>query len=83
MKIVRTLGTTVIDVGAIMFIIALSGIFGYGIPFERVPDIISGAILNLSTNRFTVLFIIILSEHPGDVQGRSVISSSSLPFLPC
>lgn len=58
-KIARTLGATVVDVGAIMFIIALSGIFGYGIPFERIPDLLSSAILGFSTNKYMVMFIII------------------------
>ncbi|TXT47147.1 MAG: transporter [Spirochaetes bacterium] len=59
-KLVQTLGSSVLDVGAIMFIIALSGIFGYGIPFERVPDILEAAILGISMNRFIVMFIIII-----------------------
>ncbi|HSV57198.1 MAG TPA: TRAP transporter large permease [Magnetospirillaceae bacterium] len=58
-KLVRTLGATVVDVGAIMFIIALSGIFGYGIPYEGIPDLLSGAILGLTENRHLVLFMII------------------------
>lgn len=60
MKIAKTLGDTVIDVGAIMFIIALSGIFGYGIPLENIPGLISGAILGLSQNKFIVMAIILL-----------------------
>jgi tripartite ATP-independent transporter DctM subunit len=59
-KLVKTLGSSVLDVGAIMFIIALSGIFGYGIPFDRIPDLLSGAILGLSTNQYMVMFIIIV-----------------------
>jgi hypothetical protein len=30
-----------VDVGALMFLLALSAIFGYGIVFERIPDVIS------------------------------------------
>jgi len=56
-KLVETLGSTVKDVGAIMFIIALSGIFGYGIPFERVPDAITGAITGVTTSPQMVLLI--------------------------
>ena len=58
-KIAQTLGATVLDVGAIMFIIALSGTFGYGIPFERIPDLLTGAILGLTENRFLVMLIIL------------------------
>lgn len=59
-KIGKTLAATVLDVGAIMFIIALSGIFGYGIPFERIPELLSQAILGISSNKYLVMFIIIL-----------------------
>jgi len=59
-KLIKTLGSSVFDVGAIMFIIALSGIFGYGIPFDRIPDLLSRAILGFSTNQYMVMFIIIV-----------------------
>jgi TRAP-type C4-dicarboxylate transport system permease large subunit len=42
-----------------MFIIALSGIFGYGIPFDHVPDLLTKAILGISANKFVVMSIII------------------------
>lgn len=59
-KIAKTLGDTVIDVGAIMFIIALSGIFGYGIPYERLPDVLTRAILGISQSKFIVMGIIFI-----------------------
>ncbi|PKL11142.1 MAG: C4-dicarboxylate ABC transporter [Spirochaetae bacterium HGW-Spirochaetae-8] len=59
-KIARTLGETIIDVGAIMFIIALSGIFGYGIPFEHIPQLLTEAILTVSQSKYLVLGIILL-----------------------
>jgi len=58
-KLMQTLASSVLDAGGIMFIIALCGIFGYGIPFERIPDLLSGAILGLSMNRYIVMLIII------------------------
>ncbi len=58
-KLMQTLASSVLDVGGIMFIIALCGIFGYGIPFERIPDLLSGAILGFSMNRYIVMLIII------------------------
>ncbi len=33
---------SLVDVGAVMFLLALSAIFGYGIVFERIPEVISG-----------------------------------------
>lgn len=57
-KFIGAVKDSVIDIAAIMFIIALSGIFGYGIPFERIPDVVSKLILGLTTNPYLVMFII-------------------------
>jgi tripartite ATP-independent transporter DctM subunit len=48
------------DVGAVMFLIALSAIFSYGIVLERVPELISGAILSVTDNFYGVLVLIVL-----------------------
>ena len=48
------------DVGAVMFLIALSGIFGYGIVFERVPELISGAILGVTDSLYGVMMLIVV-----------------------
>jgi tripartite ATP-independent transporter DctM subunit len=58
-KFVETLFTTVQDVGAIMLLIALSGLFGYGIPFEHVPEKLTKLITGISTNPHIILLIII------------------------
>ena len=58
-KIAQTLGDTVIDVGAIMFIIALSGIFGYGIPLENIPRLLTETILGVSQSKYVVMLIIL------------------------
>jgi tripartite ATP-independent transporter DctM subunit len=50
---------TLVDVGAVMFLIALSGIFGYGIVFERAPELISEAILGVSDDADLVLMLIV------------------------
>jgi tripartite ATP-independent transporter DctM subunit len=50
---------SLVDVGAVMFIIAMSGIFGYGIVFERVPELISGTMLGLSDSPQLVLMLIV------------------------
>jgi tripartite ATP-independent transporter DctM subunit len=47
------------DVGAVMFLIALSGIFGYGIAWDQVPDKISEGMLGISTNPYLVILLII------------------------
>ncbi|MBL8669697.1 MAG: TRAP transporter large permease [Alphaproteobacteria bacterium] len=51
---------SLVDVGAVMFLIALSGIFGYGIVFERVPEAVSGAILGVTRSPEGVLALIVV-----------------------
>jgi tripartite ATP-independent transporter DctM subunit len=51
-------GSTV-DVGAVMFLIALSGIFGYGIVWERVPELVSNTMLGLTANPYGVLILVV------------------------
>ena len=55
----ESLEGTVSDVGAVMFLIAMSGIFGYGIVWERVPETISEAMLGLSSNPYVVVSMIV------------------------
>jgi tripartite ATP-independent transporter DctM subunit len=83
-KLVETLGSTVIDVGAVMFIIALSGIFGYGIPFERVPDAITSAIVGVTREPhfvilITIAFLLILGMF---MDGSVIILLFTPIFLP-
>ena len=51
---------SVSDIGAVMFLIALSGIFGYGIVWERIPEAIVNLFLGISTNPIILLFIIVV-----------------------
>jgi tripartite ATP-independent transporter DctM subunit len=50
---------SLVDVGAVMFIIAMSGIFGYGIVFERVPEAISEALLGLTDSPQLVMLMVV------------------------
>lgn len=47
------------DIGAVMFILALSAIFGYGIVFERVPEAVSAAMLGLTDEPYVVLLLVV------------------------
>jgi tripartite ATP-independent transporter DctM subunit len=47
------------DIGAVMFLIALSAVFAYGIVFERTPELISAGILGLTGNLQGVMAIIV------------------------
>lgn len=49
------------DVGSVMFLIALSAIFSYGIVVERVPDAIAGVILGLTDNLSLIMVLIALA----------------------
>jgi tripartite ATP-independent transporter DctM subunit len=48
------------DVGAVMFIIALSGIFAYGIVFERIPELVSNTMLGVTSHAELMLVLIVL-----------------------
>ncbi|MBM4331032.1 MAG: TRAP transporter large permease [Deltaproteobacteria bacterium] len=58
-KFKRTLEFTIVDIGSIMFIIALSGIFGYGLAYERIGDAFAGFMLGITKNPKILLLIII------------------------
>lgn len=48
------------DIGAVMFLIALSAIFTYGIVLEQIPDVVSGALLSVSEDLPLVMALIAL-----------------------
>jgi tripartite ATP-independent transporter DctM subunit len=58
-KFKRTLEFTIIDIGSIMLIIALSGIFGYGLAYERMGDLFSGFMLGITNNPHILLLLIV------------------------
>ena len=51
---------SLVDVGAVMFLLALSAIFGYGIVFERIPEVISNWMLGVTDSPNLVMVIIVL-----------------------
>ena len=51
---------SLVDIGAVMFLLALSAIFGYGIVFERIPEVISNWMLGLTDSPNLVMVIIVL-----------------------
>ncbi|KRR05198.1 TRAP transporter large permease [Bradyrhizobium valentinum] len=51
---------SLVDVGAVMFLLALSAIFGYGIVFERIPEVISDWMLGMTENAHVVMVLIVL-----------------------
>ncbi|MGE0502118.1 MAG: TRAP transporter large permease [Rhizobiaceae bacterium] len=51
---------TMADIGAVMFLIALSAVFSYGIVLERIPEIVSNAILGVTASLDGVMILIVL-----------------------
>lgn len=58
--LVKTLKEAIVDIGAIMYMIAMSGVFGYGIPFDKVPQKMTAFITSITNSPTLVLIIIIL-----------------------
>jgi tripartite ATP-independent transporter DctM subunit len=56
----EALEASLVDVGAVMFLLALSAIFGYGIVFERIPEVVSAWMLGLTDSPNLVLVMIVL-----------------------
>ncbi|MDR1659456.1 MAG: TRAP transporter large permease [Desulfovibrio sp.] len=50
---------TIGDLGGIMFLIAMTGIFGYGIAYEQVPQAITGFATSITTSPWLVAYIIV------------------------
>ena len=51
---------SLVDIGAVMFLLALSAIFGYGIVFERIPEVVSTWMLGLTDSAGLVMVLIVL-----------------------
>lgn len=51
---------SLVDVGAVMFLLALSAVFGYGIVFERVPEVIADWMMGFTDNAHVAMVLIVL-----------------------
>lgn len=58
-KLRQALIHSVGDVGAVMFLISLTGIFGYGIPYERVPQALTTMVSSMNLGPYAVMYMII------------------------
>lgn len=58
---VEAMENSLADVGAVMFLIALSAIFTYGIVIERIPAIIADGILGLTDNLQAVMVLVVVA----------------------
>lgn len=57
---VEALEGSLADVGGVMFLIALSAIFSYGIVLDRVPEVVSGWILGMTGSLYGAMVLIVV-----------------------
>jgi tripartite ATP-independent transporter DctM subunit len=58
-RFVKALETTVLDIGMIMLLIALSAIFGYGLTWDMIPQQLAQFMIGISTTPWVVLLIMV------------------------
>ena len=51
---------TLVDIGAVMFLIALSAVFSYGIVLERIPELVANTILGVTDSLNGVMAMIVM-----------------------
>ena len=51
---------SLVDVGGVMLLLALSAVFAYGIVFERIPEVISESMLGLTDSAHVVMILVVL-----------------------
>ena len=80
----QALEGTLTDVGSVMLLLAFSAVFGYGIVFERVPEAISGWMLDFTDQGDLVLMLIVLFVLVAGtfIEGGPLIIMLTPIFLP-
>ena len=75
---------SLVDVGAVMLLLALSAVFGYGIVFERIPEVISSWMFGVTENPHVVLILIVLFVIAAGtfIEGGPLIIMLTPIFLP-
>lgn len=56
----KTLRDSIRDIGIIMILVALSGIFGYGIVYDSIPQRMAEFLIGITTNPYLMLFIVVM-----------------------
>ncbi len=60
-KLIRAAGETVVTSGAILFLIACSGLMSWSMTFASIPDTIGTLLMSVSENKYIVLLLINIS----------------------
>jgi tripartite ATP-independent transporter DctM subunit len=76
--------SSLIDIGAVMFLLALSAVFGYGIIFEQIPEAISAWMFGItdSPNIVMVLIVLFILLAGTFMEGSVLIIMLTPIFLP-
>lgn len=81
-KLVQTLVDSVKDICAITIILAFSGIFGYGVVYDRVPQNLAAVLVEITTNpTIMLLLIVLLLTMLGMFMETTVIALLLTPIL--
>lgn len=75
---------SLVDVGSVMLLLALSAVFGYGIVFERIPEVISNWMFGITDNPHVVLILIVFFILAAGtfIEGGPLIIMLTPIFLP-
>ncbi|ADY12322.1 TRAP dicarboxylate transporter, DctM subunit [Sphaerochaeta globosa str. Buddy] len=78
----QTLKDSTKDIAVVTLILAMSGVFGYGIVYDRVPQVIASTLMNITSNPTLMLLIIIaLLTVSGMFVETTVIALLLTPIL--
>ena len=78
----HTMHGAIIDVGGIMLMISMSGIFGYGVPIDKIPQLVTTFITGLTDNRYVVIILVIIFQIiAGMFMEGSIIILLTTPIL--
>lgn len=56
----ETLDNSIGDIGSVMYIIVMSAIFGYGLVWDRIPEVLANFLLGISSNLYVLLLMIMV-----------------------
>ena len=59
-KFIETLRVSCMDIGTLMMIMAMSGIFGYGIVYDSIPQTLAAFLIGVTSNPILLLLMIIV-----------------------
>jgi tripartite ATP-independent transporter DctM subunit len=55
----RAMNNSIVDIGAVMLIVAMTGLFGYGVPIDKIPQQMTALVLQITTTPSLILIVII------------------------